>query len=528
MSSAKQPRRFSHRVFKVFALSLLTVSALFTGYSYQATRQRLEGDLVDRARMLGALLASGAKTAVFSENAALVQDTLQGVIQHREVLSAAVFNLDRTLLTAKGRDQALRERAGKLTAAETEAFGKPEMLAGCTILQDQEHADVFCPILIRTGAGPAAELFFETPAVATGEEIAGFVKLSLDCGPLQRHLRALLLRSLLLALALLLAGTAAALFLARRVTEPLERLTDAVRAFGTGAKSDGSIREIPRTSDDEVGRLAEAFTTMIHDLSERDKEKERLAERLRESQKMEAVGTLSQGISHDFKNILSTLKGAVHILQKGSPDNEFVLKYTGKMQVSIDRARDLVERLVVFSRTRQLQEGPVDLTALLARLAPTLRDTVGEGVRLNVESPREPVLVRGDAASLEQMLTNLAYNARDALPEGGNLFMRLETVAGPTVPEPGTARITVRDNGVGMDAETRRRLFEPFFTTKDVGGGMGLGLSIVHGIVEQHHGRIEVESGLGEGTTFRVDLPMAVGADDELAPVSGAGGAAKG
>jgi signal transduction histidine kinase len=312
------------------------------------------------------------------------------------------------------------------------------------------------------------------------------------------------------------------------VTEPLERLTAAVRAFGAGTGVGAGLQEIPRTSADEIGRLAEAFTTMIHDLAEREKEKERLAARLREAQKMEAVGTLSQGISHDFKNILSTLKGAVHILQKGSPDNEFVLKYTGKMQVSLDRARDLVEQLVVFSRTRKRQADHVDLAALLDRMAPMLHEALGEGVRLNVESPGEPVRVLGDAASLEQMLLNLVYNARDAMPEGGTLCLRLETEAGAAATEPGTARVTVRDTGVGMNPETRRRLFEPFFTTKDVGGGMGLGLSIVHGIVEQHHGRIEVDSEPGEGTTFRVELPLVGGAPDGQSSVSGADGLAKG
>jgi signal transduction histidine kinase len=516
MFSAKAGRSFSHRVFKVFALSLLVVTASFTGYSYFAARQRLENELVDRGRLLALLLASGAKTAVFSENASLVQDTLQGVIQHREVLTAAVFNRDHTLLTVKARTPVLLKKAGTLTTKEMAILGSPQLLAGCTTLQEKGYTDVFCPIMIRSSAGSGLELFFESPAAATSEELVGFVKLSLDRGPLQDHLAALLQRSLLLTLALLLIGNVAAFLLARRVTVPLERLTAAVRAFGTGTGADTDMREISRTSDDEIGRLAGAFTTMISDLAERDREKERLSERLREARKMEAVGTLSQGISHDFKNILSTLKGAVHILQKGSPENEFVLKYTGKMETSLDRARDLVERLVAFSRTRLIQTGPVDLTELLAGQAPLLREVLGEGVRLNVDAPGAPVLVLGDAASLEQLLTNLAYNARDAMPDGGNLWLRLESVAGKDALAPGTARITVRDTGIGMAPETRRRLFEPFFTTKDVGGGMGLGLSIVHGIVEQHHGLIEVESEPGAGTTFRVDLPLLVSADREL------------
>ncbi len=504
MFCAKPTRSFSRRVFKVFMLSLLAVSAIFTGSSLYAQKQHLEAGLLDRGLTLAGLLASGAKTAAYSENAALVQDTLQGVLERREVLAAAVFTRDRTPLAVTARSSALRERAGTLTVAETELSGSPQLRTGCVSLQEEGHVDIFCPVLIRIRVVPGQDLYFEDPPAATSEEFVGFVKLTLDRGPLLRESAALLLRSLLLVLLLLLAGTGAVFLISRRVTEPLERLTEAVRSFGAGS----GIREIPRTSNDEIGRLAEAFTTMIRDLSDRDREKERLAERLREAQKMEAVGTLSQGISHDFKNILSTLKAAVHILQKGSPDNEFVMKYTGKIQTTLDRARDLVERLVTFSRTRELHASPVDLSALLARLAPMLRETIGEKVRLNLEPAPAPVRVLGDEVSLEQLLVNLAYNARDAMPEGGILCMRVEAVAGATADRRGTARITVRDTGIGMNPEVRRRLFEPFFTTKGVGAGMGLGLSIVHGIVEQHHGRIEVDSEPGEGATFRVDLPL--------------------
>ena len=415
------------------------------------------------------------------------------------------------------KNPALRDRAGKISAAEKALFTGQQLRSGCATFQEEGHVDIVCPILIRTTAASTLELYFENPEGANREDVAGFVRLTLDRGPLQRRLAAGFVRSVLLALGMLLIGTGVVFLISRRVTEPLERLTDAVRAFGAGS----GVREISHTSDDEIGRLAEAFTSMIHDLSEREQDKERLAAQLREAQKMEAVGTLSQGISHDFKNILSTLKTAVHILEKGSPDNEFVLKYTGKIKTSLGRARDLVERLVTFSRTRQIQTGPVDLTALFAGLAPILRETVGESVRFSASTPREPVWVLGDAASLEQLLTNLAYNARDAMPEGGILRMRLETVAGTDAAGPGLARITVRDTGVGIDPEVRRRMFEPFFTTKDVGSGTGLGLSIVHGIVEQHHGRIEVDSVPGEGAVFQVELPLMEEGDEMRQPGTG-------
>ena len=523
MSSADTPRRFSRRVFTGLTLLLLVVSVTFTAYFMYVQKLRMEAAIVDRSRGLAGLLATGAKIAVFSENEELVQETLRGVIERRDVLSAAVFTLERVPVASAGRSPAMKAGAVRLGDTEIALVQRLGAQSGCLSHLDPGVIDSFCPVLLRRSPTSGLEPSPEVSTAAPVDTYIGFTRTTLDRGPLRRELGWLAVRSLGLMLVVLLLGAWVGFFFSRRVTGPLEQLTEAVRAFGTG----GDIVELPPMPDDEIGRLAAAFTAMTRDIAEREREKERLTERLREAQKMEAVGTLSQGISHDFKNILSTLKGAVHILQKGAPENEFVLKYAGKMQVSIDRARDLVEQLVLFSRTRLLQAGPVDLNALLKRQAPMLREALGEGVRLQVDVPGEPVRVFGDAASLEQLLLNLAYNARDAMPEGGILFLRLESVPGATADERGTARVTVRDTGVGMDPETRRRLFEPFFTTKDVGGGMGLGLSIVHGIVEQHHGRIEVESEPGEGTTFRVELPLLARAADEP-PVSGPGGVAKG
>jgi signal transduction histidine kinase len=519
MSSAERSHRLGRRVFVGLALLLLAVSLVFTAYFLHVQRQRLEVALADRGRGLGGLLATGARIGVFSENAELVQETLRGVVDRRDVLSAGVFAPDGKPIAVAGRTPALQAAAGQLDPRDVALAGRLGPASGCLSHEDSVVVDALCPVLLRQrpAAGEAADL--ESRTDAPGADYIGFVRVSLDRRPMRRELALLALRSLGLLAVVLVGGTWIGYLFTRRVTDPLERLTDAVRAFGAG----GEIRELPRMPDDEIGRLAAAFAKMTRDIAEREREKEQLAERLREAQKLEAVGTLSQGISHDFKNILSTLNGTVHVLQKGSPGNEFVAKYATKMQVSLDRARELVERLVLFSRTRLLHAGPVDLTALLARLAPMLREVVGDGVQLRVELPGAAVAVAGDAPSLEQLLLNLAYNARDAMPQGGALSLRLESAAGAG--GSGVARVTVRDNGVGMDAETRRRLFEPYFTTKDVRSGLGLGLSIVHGIVEQHHGRIEVESAPGEGTTFRVELPLLAGAADPPPPAPGPAGA---
>jgi hypothetical protein len=291
-----------------------------------------------------------------------------------------------------------------------------------------------------------------------------------------------------------------------------------VRTYGAG----GEIGDLSRIPNDEIGRLAAAFTAMTHDLGEREREKELLAERLRYAQKMEAVGALSQGISHDFKNVLSTLKMLVYLIAKGSSGNEPVLTYTGRMEATLERARELVERLLTFSRTRELQLGIVDLAVLLERLAPACRIALGDQVRLSLEPPGHPVLVHGDPASLEQLLMNLVYNARDAMPHGGLLTLRLG-VRAAAAGAPPMARISVGDTGVGIAPAERSRIFEPFFSTKGPGTGVGLGLSIVRGIVEEHCGRIQVVSAPGQGTTFHVDLPLATQAEEPSGPLAAAG-----
>lgn len=510
MTSCARPlQRFSQRVFRAFAFSLLVVSAVFTTYFVHAQKRRMEADLLDRGVALASLLAGGSRTAVYSENATLVVDALQGVLEREEVLSAAVFTKDRALLAGTGKTRELIAQSGELSARAGSLIGDGRLHTGCLTLTVAGNPEIYCPVLIRTATPTGQALFYETEPDGGQKELIGFVRITLDPRPLRREVGHLLTRSLLLVAGLLAVGTGAVFVLSRRVTGPLEQLTEAVRAFGAG----GDVRPLPQATSDEIGKLAEAFAKMTRDLTEREREAERLAERLQNAQKMEAVARLGQGISHDFKNILSTLNAAVHILQKGSPDNEFVRKYAVKMQTSIDRARDLIERLVGFSRTRQIDLQPVDLTMLLRRLVSMLREAVGEEVRVHLEVPERALVIEGDAASLEQLVLNLAYNARDAMPDGGVLCVRLEREPGAFLDQPGVALLTIRDSGVGMAREVRRRLFEPFFTTKDVGSGMGLGLSIVHGIVEQHNGTIEVESEPGEGASFRLRLPL-VGEDD--------------
>ncbi len=258
-------------------------------------------------------------------------------------------------------------------------------------------------------------------------------------------------------------------------------------------------------------------------------ERKQLEEKLLQSQKMEAIGQLAGGVAHDFNNILMVILGYGSILL-----NDEALPARQKEQVeqimnAADKAAKLTSDLLAFSRKQVIKPATMDLNDIILHVEKFLSRIIGEDVQLRARlSPRE-LQVDVDRGQIEQVLINLATNARDAMPKGG--LLTIETSAqrideafaqanGIGVPGP-YAVISISDTGVGMDEQTRRRIFEPFFTTKEVGKGTGLGMSIVYGIIQQHSGFVNVYSEPGLGTTFRIYLPFsAQSAEAALEPVA--------
>jgi signal transduction histidine kinase len=237
---------------------------------------------------------------------------------------------------------------------------------------------------------------------------------------------------------------------------------------------------------------------------------------LQQAQRMEAVGVLAGGVAHEFNNMLTVIEGNVELaltdLDASDPERQALATVVSTAQ----RAAALTRQLLAFSRRQVLQPRELDLNALLANLANMLQPVLGPGVQLQLDPAPGIKPVLADAGAIEQVLMNLALNARDAMPQGGEL--RIATAAAAVDEEfcrtranikPGEyVRLAVSDTGTGMDDETLRHIFEPFFTTKEVGKGTGLGLSVVYGIVRQHEGLIEVQSQVGHGTRFDVYLPV--------------------
>jgi two-component system cell cycle sensor histidine kinase/response regulator CckA len=230
-----------------------------------------------------------------------------------------------------------------------------------------------------------------------------------------------------------------------------------------------------------------------------------LEEQLREAQKMEAVGQLAGGVAHDFNNLLTVIGGHVYMVEHSVTLTPDAKRHLGGITHTIERAGVLTKQLLAFGRRQLLHPRVVDLNVVINDAVKLITPAVGDSIEVNTDLEPKLAAVRADVGQLEQVLLNLALNARDAMPRGGALRIstaNIETPAGPR------ARLSVHDCGTGMDAATLARVFEPFFTTKTPGRGTGLGLSTAYGIIKQSGGDIAVESSLGHGTTFTITLPV--------------------
>jgi nitrogen-specific signal transduction histidine kinase len=256
-------------------------------------------------------------------------------------------------------------------------------------------------------------------------------------------------------------------------------------------------------------------------------ETQHLEEQLRQAQKMEAVGRLAGGVAHDFNNLLTAILGYAELLLDADPSSE-VKHSADEILKAGERAASLTKQLLAFSRKQVLQPKILDLNEVLAEIDGLLRRTLGEDVRYETERDAHLWRVLADPGQLQQVLLNLAVNARDAMPEGGVLRIATRNVSLraanlpeiPKVAEGDYVLLEVGDTGHGMDTETLSRAFEPFFTTKERGKGTGLGLSTVYGIVKQSGGYIHIESDPGKGTRVLVYLTRVHGAADSPSNVS--------
>jgi len=315
----------------------------------------------------------------------------------------------------------------------------------------------------------------------------------------------------------ILVGGTLVFWISHTYTRPLAALVAGVRALGQGDFS--YPLEMETRAGDEVAEVTDAFVRMRSSLESTQQEQRQLEERLRQAHKMEAVGRLAGGIAHDFNNLLTIIRGNSDLLKDREGADSFHQKCVQQIQKASGRAVSMTRQLLAFSRMQVLQPRVMDLNGVVVEMGKMLPRLIGEHIEYSFSPDPNLDSVKADPTQIEQVILNLAVNARDAMPRGGKLTVRTSNILvneadaskrPPMIPGQ-FILLSVNDTGHGMDEATKARIFEPFFTTKEIGKGTGLGLATVYGVVKQSGGFIWVESSPGVGTTFEIYLPQVAG-----------------
>lgn len=262
-------------------------------------------------------------------------------------------------------------------------------------------------------------------------------------------------------------------------------------------RKDGSLIDVDVVESLVAYGGRQAILVLARDVSER----KALMRQLVQSQKMDSLGAMAGAVAHDFNNLLTTILGFAGLLKRSPNMDAEERENLALIEDAARRAADLTGRLLSFSRGGLVRFGRVDLRTVVEDTMSLAEPTLHTSIAATVSLPETPVYVEGDAGQLQQALTNIVLNARDAMPEGGSISITLAI-------EGAVGVVSIADNGPGMDEETRMRIFEPFYTTKPAGSGTGLGMAITYGIIQGHHGDIAVASQPGQGTTFTISLPL--------------------
>lgn len=504
---------FSAKIFFLFTTFFLTLYFALTIFFIYYQSKMLKQNLINDGMEYANYLAYSSKLGVFVENKDLLGDPILGIMQSRKVVLVQVFTL-------KGKELKIMKRLESEFPAKTEELDRRREESTINLLkktgvstyfEGDDEIDFWAPVISGSEYFEEETLYFKNHSPDLKNNIMGFVRVVLSTELLDASIREILLRSILIMSFFMILGWMVIRFIVMGITKPLDRLTESVIAVGSG----DTVEKVAVETEDEIGKLGLAFDNMVDSLRKMDIEKQKIEGQLRQAQKMEAIGTLAGGIAHDCNNTLSTIMGYGQLLRKRIDDNTSG-KYIDNLLSSAQKAGAFIHSLLSFSRKEVSNPCPENLNTIICDLEGILTRLLGEDIELKVETAGEDLVVLTEAGQIDQVLINLASNARDAMPEGGCLKISASSVeldrkfiaSLNAETSHGYALISVRDSGTGMDEQTKARIFEPFFTTKEIGKGTGLGLSMVYGIIGQHKGFIDVDSEADEGTMFKIYLPL--------------------
>ncbi len=488
---------FTAKIFISVSAFIVLMSAAFTAFFISHQHTSMEEGLINEGYAYLRLFANSSRLGVISENGRFIEDTVEGLLKHDEIIEVSVWTAQGKILIKKGRSTEHPGSSGMLDHLNEKRV--PIYFKRANVF------DFWAPVLSKYAASEAA-MFFDEGAL-TREQVIGYVNIVFDASPLQAKLKAILVRGVITGFFFLLAGSVIAFVVARKVARPLNRLTAAVRSV----TANGFAEDVSVETTDEIGRLAKSFNAMIAALKKRESENLQLEAQLRQSQKMEAVGQLAGGVAHEINNPINSIINFAQLIIDEGGKEEDARSYAERIISECGRISAIVKGLLAFSRDSVDEKRPIRIKDLVSdTLDLTAAQLRKDGTSLVVQVEDNPEIT-GNPYQIVQVFLNLINNSRYALNKRypgrhENKVLKI-MCAEATIGDVRYVKMVFRDHGSGIPAASIEKVMNPFFTTKPASSGTGLGLSISYGIIREHGGRFEISSMEGMQTTAEIYLP---------------------